>query len=103
MVPMSGTLKLVRILEGSPVIEFGIGYRNRKDLSPPAWAFLRLLDKSENLLKVLQRAESDAAPGVSPGFKTERIELPSSLHAAPKTVRAAQLLFTGLRDPGPTE
>lgn len=43
-----GSLKLVRILEGSPMIEFGIGYRNRRDLSPPAWAFLRLLDKSVN-------------------------------------------------------
>ena len=42
----NGILKLVRVLEGYPVIEFGIGYRNRKDLSPPAWAFLRLLDKS---------------------------------------------------------
>ena len=42
----NGTLQIVRILEGSPAIEFGIGYRNRKDLSPPAWAFLRLLDKS---------------------------------------------------------
>ena len=47
----NGTLKAVRILEGSPTIEFGIGYRNRKDLSSPAWAFLRLLDKSEGLLK----------------------------------------------------
>lgn len=46
----SGSLKLVRILEGSPVIESGIGYRNRKNLSPPAWAFLRLLDKSEDTL-----------------------------------------------------
>jgi len=45
----SGTLERVRILEGSPVIEFGIGYRNRKDLSHPARAFLRLLDASENL------------------------------------------------------
>ncbi len=42
----TGTFKLVRILEGSPVIEFGIGYPNRKDLSPAAWAFLRLLEKS---------------------------------------------------------
>jgi len=49
----AGTLRLVRILEGSPIIEFGIGYRNRKDLSPPAWAFLRLLDKSGGQLKVL--------------------------------------------------
>ena len=45
----NGTLKRVQILEGSPAIEFGIGYRNRKDLSPAAWAFLRLLDKSEHL------------------------------------------------------
>ena len=45
----SGTLKLVRILKKSPVIEFGIGYRNRKNLSPPAWAFLGLLDKSADL------------------------------------------------------
>ena len=46
------TLKIVRILEGSPLIEFGIGYRNRRDLLPPAWAFLRLLDNTEKLLKV---------------------------------------------------
>jgi DNA-binding transcriptional LysR family regulator len=45
----NGTLKRVQILEGSPAIEFGIGYRNRKDLSPAAWAFLRLLDKSVHL------------------------------------------------------
>jgi len=48
----SGSLKAVQILEGSPAIEFGIGYRNRKYLSPPAWAFLRLLDKSINLPSV---------------------------------------------------
>jgi len=47
----NGTLRSVRILEGSPTIEFGIGYRNRKELSPPAWAFLRLLEKSEALLR----------------------------------------------------
>lgn len=50
----NGTLQAVHILEGSPAIEFGIGYRNRKDLSPPAWAFLRLLDKSVHLLSVLK-------------------------------------------------
>jgi len=49
-----GTLKSVRILEGSPVIEFGIGYRNRKELSPPAWAFLRLLDKLGGLSPFLK-------------------------------------------------
>ncbi len=48
----NGALRAVQILEGSPTIEFGIGYRNRKYLSPPAWAFLRLLDKSKNLLPV---------------------------------------------------
>ncbi|MFH1115011.1 MAG: LysR family transcriptional regulator [Pseudomonadota bacterium] len=48
----NGSLKAVKIHEGSPTIEFGIGYRNRKYLSPPAWAFLRLLDKSKNLLSV---------------------------------------------------
>jgi DNA-binding transcriptional LysR family regulator len=48
------TLQTVRILEGSPAIEFGIGYRDRRDLSPPAWAFLRLLDKSADLLSVLK-------------------------------------------------
>jgi DNA-binding transcriptional LysR family regulator len=47
----NGTLRPINILEGSPVIEFGIGYRNRKDLSPPAWAFLRLLDKAEELFQ----------------------------------------------------
>jgi DNA-binding transcriptional LysR family regulator len=50
----NGTLKAVRILEGSPTIEFGIGYRNRKDLSSPAWAFLRLLDKSDGLMSFLK-------------------------------------------------
>ena len=50
----NGTLQAVRILEGSPAIEFGIGYRNRKDLSPPAWAFLLLLDKSVHLLSILK-------------------------------------------------
>jgi DNA-binding transcriptional LysR family regulator len=45
----NGTLKAIHILEGSPILGFGIGYRNRKDLSPPAWAFLRLFDKPEVL------------------------------------------------------
>jgi DNA-binding transcriptional LysR family regulator len=43
-------LREVRILEGAPTIEFGIGYLNRRDLSAAAWAFLRLLDKKEDLL-----------------------------------------------------
>jgi DNA-binding transcriptional LysR family regulator len=50
----AGTLKTVRILEGSPSIEFAIGYRDRRELSPPAWAFLRLLDKSADLFSVLK-------------------------------------------------
>ena len=49
-----GALMAVRVLEGSPAIEFGIGYRSRKDLSPPAWAFLRLLDKSSDSLSALK-------------------------------------------------
>ncbi len=50
----NGTLQTIRILEGSPSIEFGIGYRNRRDLSAPAWAFLRLLDKSVPSLMALK-------------------------------------------------
>jgi hypothetical protein len=49
-----GTPQAVRILEGSPAIEFGIGYLNRKDLSPPAWAFLNFLDKSVHLMSFLK-------------------------------------------------
>jgi DNA-binding transcriptional LysR family regulator len=44
-----GYLRVVHILEGEPAMDFGIGYRNRRDLSPAAWAFLRLLEKSENI------------------------------------------------------
>jgi len=47
----NGSLISVHILEGSPIIEFGIGYRNRRDLSPPAWAFLRLLENSNITLR----------------------------------------------------
>lgn len=45
----NGALKVVRLLEGCPTIDFGIGYRNRRNLSPAAWAFLRLLDRSDTL------------------------------------------------------
>lgn len=47
-------LREVRILEGAPTIEFGIGYLNRRDLSSAAWAFLRLLDLKEDLLPFLK-------------------------------------------------
>lgn len=40
-----GSLRSIGIIEGSPIIEFGIAYANRRELSPAAWAFLRLLDK----------------------------------------------------------
>ena len=43
-----GCLKVVHILEGSPIVEVGIGYRNRRELSPAAWAFLRLVEKYED-------------------------------------------------------
>jgi DNA-binding transcriptional LysR family regulator len=52
--PSEKVLREVRILEGAPVMEFGIGYLNRKNLSPAAWAFLRLLDKSEDLLPFIK-------------------------------------------------
>jgi len=41
-----GTLRLIQIIEGFPVIEDGIAYANRRELSPAAWAFLRLIDTS---------------------------------------------------------
>lgn len=44
------SLKSVCILEGSPTIEFGIGYLQRNYLSPAAWAFLRLLEKQKDIL-----------------------------------------------------
>ena len=44
----SGVFKMIPILEGSPRIQFGIGYVQRKSLSPAAWAFLRMLAKREN-------------------------------------------------------
>lgn len=47
-------LKQIRILEGSPTIEFGIGYLNRKQLSPAAWAFLRMVDKSKDLFPFIK-------------------------------------------------
>jgi DNA-binding transcriptional LysR family regulator len=41
-----GTLRLIQIIEGFPVIEDGIAYASRRELSPAAWAFLRLIDTS---------------------------------------------------------
>lgn len=52
--PSEKDLTEIHILEGAPVMEFGIGYLNRKNLSPAAWAFLRLLDKSEDLLPFIK-------------------------------------------------
>lgn len=46
----NGNLKAIRILEGSPTIEYGIGYLKRNSLSPGAWAFLRLLDKLDDII-----------------------------------------------------
>jgi len=45
----SGVFKTIPILEGSPSIQFGIGYIQRRHLSPAAWAFLRMLAKKEKL------------------------------------------------------
>lgn len=44
----SGVFREIGILEGGPSISYGLGYRQRRLLSPAAWAFLRLLDKQEN-------------------------------------------------------
>lgn len=41
-----GRLRLVRIVEGFPIVELGIAYADRRELSPAAWAFLRLVDKT---------------------------------------------------------
>lgn len=53
--PSEKDLIEVRILEGAPIMEFGIGYLNRKGLSPAAWSFLRLIDKSEDLLSFIKQ------------------------------------------------
>lgn len=50
----NGTLKLVRIVEGFPIVVSGIAYANRRQLSPAAWAFLRLIDKTWSLTSVLK-------------------------------------------------
>jgi len=47
-------LREVRILEGTPTVEIGIAYLSRRNLSNAAWAFLRLLEKSSNLLPFSQ-------------------------------------------------
>jgi LysR family transcriptional regulator, transcriptional activator of the cysJI operon len=39
-----GVLKVISIIEGPPIIEYGIGYLQRKYLSPAAWAFVRLAE-----------------------------------------------------------
>jgi len=41
-------LKAVRILEGSPTLEYGIGYLRRASLSTGAWAFLRAVEKLDD-------------------------------------------------------
>lgn len=42
-------LKEIRILDGSPTVEIGVGYLKRQSLSPGAWAFLRLLEKLDDM------------------------------------------------------
>jgi len=48
------TLRSIRVLAGSPIIEYGIGYLKRTSLSPGAWSFLRHLDKLDNILPIAQ-------------------------------------------------
>jgi DNA-binding transcriptional LysR family regulator len=49
-----GLFRSVRILEGAPKIDFGIGYLQKKYLSPAAWSFLRVVDKAEEILPALK-------------------------------------------------
>jgi DNA-binding transcriptional LysR family regulator len=46
----SKSLKPVKILEGWPSMEIGIGYLKKKFLSPAAWAFLQALDELKDKL-----------------------------------------------------
>jgi len=48
------TLRSIRVLAGSPIIEYGIGYLKRASLSPGAWAFLRHLDKLDKILPIMK-------------------------------------------------
>ncbi len=50
----SKALREIRILEGAPRIEYGIGYLQRKALSPAAWAFLRLLEQVRDILPTIE-------------------------------------------------
>lgn len=43
-------LRSINILAGPPTLEYGIGYLERRSLSPGTWAFLRLLEKFEDLI-----------------------------------------------------
>ncbi len=45
-----GELRAVPVLEGSPGIECGVAYLQRRYLSPAAWAFIRMLDKQDTVL-----------------------------------------------------
>ncbi len=47
-------LRAIRILAGSPTLEYGIGYLKRASLSPGAWAFLRHLDKIEDVIPAVK-------------------------------------------------
>ncbi|MCX5814316.1 MAG: LysR family transcriptional regulator [Proteobacteria bacterium] len=40
-----GLLKVIPIIEGPPIIEYGIAYLQRKYLSPAAWAFVRFAER----------------------------------------------------------
>lgn len=40
-----GLLRAIPIVEGPPIMEYGIGYIQRKYLSPAAWGFMRLAEK----------------------------------------------------------
>jgi DNA-binding transcriptional LysR family regulator len=47
---LEGNIREIRLLECSPFIEYGVGYLNQNVLSQASLAFLRIVEKSKNLL-----------------------------------------------------
>jgi DNA-binding transcriptional LysR family regulator len=45
-----GLLKTIPVVEGPPIMEYGIAYVQRKYLSPAAWAFVRLAESYGNTI-----------------------------------------------------
>ncbi|KMY67737.1 hypothetical protein AAU61_07570 [Desulfocarbo indianensis] len=48
-----GKLKALRLAEGSPFLDVGVGYVTQRNLSSSAWHFLRFLDNNQALIQRL--------------------------------------------------